>query len=194
MKMKNISSTTENFIREQIEIKFKKQIDALKKKKTVLDKKLHDLSDQIYKLDEQLSNVGELSELQEDKVYAIENDLVNIIKKACAKTIADRLKQIGLKMVNEEKTIECILVNEGLFDAINYEYIVNTENNADKIKKQLQKLTDQSDLIDKERENIKIEIRKINEKIDGHVKTIVVMLELGGNYDDLMKMINETKI
>lgn len=192
--MKNISSTTENFIREQIEIKFKKQIDALKKKKTVLDKKLHDLSDQIYKLDEQFSNVGELSELQENKVYAIENDLVNIIKKACAKTIADRLKRIGLKLVNEEKTIECILVNEGLFDAINYEYIVNTENNADKIKKQFQKLTDQSALIDKERENIKIEIRKINKKIDGHVKTIVVMLELGGNYDDLMKMINETKI
>lgn len=141
-----------------------------------------------------MSNVGELGELQENKVYAIENDLVNIIKKACAKTIADRLKRIGLKMVNEEKTIECILVNEGLFDAINYEYIVNTENNADKIKKQLQKLTDQSVLIDKERENIKIEIRKINEKIDGHVKTIVVMLELGGNYNDLMKMIDETKI
>lgn len=191
--MKNISSTTENFIREQIALKFKKQLDALKKKKTVLDRKYHNISDRIYKLNEQMSTVGELSDRQFNEIKKLEKDLTDIVRKSCAKTIADRLTQIGLKMKDEKKTIEYILDCSGIFDAINDEYIVNIENNADKIEKQLQKFMDQRDMIAKECENIETEIGKINENVSKHVKTIVVMLELGGNYDDLMKMINETK-
>lgn len=191
--MKTISSTTECFIQEQVALKFQKKLDNLKKKKTALDEKWDDLSEQIHALDEQLSNVGELSGLQEDEVYALEEDLVDIIKKACAKTLAGRLEQIGLKIVDERKAIDCIISPDCFFNAIRCEYIVNIKNNADKIKKQIQELTDQRELSNTEYEKTVNEIDKINEKIDKHVKDIVVKLELGGNYDDLMKMISKIK-
>lgn len=112
--MKNISSTTENFIREQVALKFKKQLNALKKKKTALDGKWHDISQQIYDLTEQMDNVGGMSDRQFNEVEKLEEDLTDIVRKSCAKTIADRLKQIGLKMKDEKKTIECILDCSGL--------------------------------------------------------------------------------
>lgn len=191
--MKNISSTTENFIREQVALKFKKQLNALKKKKTALDGKWHDISQQIYDLTEQMDNVGGMSDRQFNEVEKLEEDLTDIVRKSCAKTIADRLKQIGLKMKDEKKTIECILDCSGLFDAINDKYIINVSNNADEIKKRRQELTDRRGKICEECGTASAEINELNRKIDAHVRSIVVKLELGGNYDGLMTMINEIK-
>lgn len=191
--MKNISSTTENFIREQIALKFKKQLDALKKKKIDLDEKRHGISEQIDKLIGQLSNARKLSGEQANAVQSLQEDIADIVRKACEKTVAARLKPIGLKIANAESAFEHIIDWGGIFNAIDCEYIVNVRNDADKIKKRGQELADRREKISEECNKADAEIDELNRKIDAHAKTIVVMLELGGNYDDLMKMINEIK-
>lgn len=188
-------TATESFIRKSVTKKFQSKHDELEKKIKQKDLERSKIVDKINDIECKLDDC-DLPDSDAEALEEIGSNMQKIIRNACEKTVTERLAKAGYKFVSKsavEELFNDIDTDFMLVDAWHDKLIKKIIVDDPNLKTELASLKKARIAIDAEIAKLWKSLDAIDNKVDEITSDIAVRLELGGSYDDLMKMLDAVK-